>query len=139
MGAARAGLNDHVYIYADGTRQARFMPEDALRLHGMTCAFLEREVREGDVVVTHHCPHPGSVARKFAGDPVTPAFCSDLSEVIEATRPALWIHGHTHTSFDYEAGATRIVCNPHGYFMENSVGFKPGLVVDLQEGFTCRP
>jgi hypothetical protein len=28
--------------------------------------------------------------------------------------PALWIHGHTHDSFDYLVGPTRIVCNPKG-------------------------
>jgi len=27
----------------------------------------------------------------------------------------LWIHGHTHESFDYMVGDTRIVCNPRGY------------------------
>jgi hypothetical protein len=29
-------------------------------------------------------------------------------------RSRLWIHGHTHTSFDYEARGTRVVCNPRG-------------------------
>ena len=29
--------------------------------------------------------------------------------------PALWVHGHTHTSHDYRVGRCRIVCNPRGY------------------------
>ena len=29
---------------------------------------------------------------------------------------ALWVHGHTHDSFDYKVnGHTRVVCNPRGY------------------------
>ena len=28
---------------------------------------------------------------------------------------ALWIHGHTHTAFDYTVDGTRVVCNPRGY------------------------
>jgi hypothetical protein len=30
-------------------------------------------------------------------------------------RAALWIHGHTHDSFDYVVRGTRIVANPRGY------------------------
>lgn len=54
----------------------------------------------------------------------------DLTDVIEDGRPALWVHGHTHDSCDYELGATRIVCNPRGYEDENSA-FDPELVVTL--------
>ncbi len=51
-------------------------------------------------------------------------------ELIERHQPALWVHGHTHTSFDYRIGASRIVCNPHGYGDENEA-FDPGLVLDV--------
>jgi len=27
----------------------------------------------------------------------------------------LWIHGHTHDSFDYAVNGVRVVCNPRGY------------------------
>jgi hypothetical protein len=30
-------------------------------------------------------------------------------------RPRLWVHGHTHTTCDYELGSTRVACNPYGY------------------------
>lgn len=63
----------------------------------------------------HHAPHPGSVAERLANDGLTPCFVSDLLDVIERHRPALWIDGHTHDSFDYRVGRTRIVCNPKGY------------------------
>ena len=67
------------------------------------------------VAVTHHAPHPGSIAARFADDALTPCFVSDLTSVIERHAPNLWIHGHTHDCFDYHVGETRIVCNPKGY------------------------
>jgi hypothetical protein len=54
---------------------------------------------------------------KYAHDKImNGAFASDLDDFI-AYRPQirLWTHGHTHEPFDYEIGATRIVCNPRGY------------------------
>jgi hypothetical protein len=96
------------------------------------------------VVVTHHAPHPDSVARRFENDPLTPAFVSDLSEVIDRWQPALWFHGHTHDNFDYRVGATRIVCNPKGYGpmppgrrIEN-VAFDVGRVVEVCEACDAR-
>ena len=29
--------------------------------------------------------------------------------------PDLWVHGHTHDSFDYVLGWTQVVVNPYGY------------------------
>jgi len=89
------------------------------------------------VVVTHHLPHPRSVHSRYATDPLTPAFCSDLSYLVENSGAELWVHGHTHTSCDYLAGRTRVVCNPKGYgpqarsrIIENDE-FKPDLVVAI--------
>ena len=45
-------------------------------------------------------------------------------------RAALWIHGHTHTAFDYDVRGTRVVCNPRGYPHETT-GFDPALVVTV--------
>jgi Icc-related predicted phosphoesterase len=58
------------------------------------------------------------------------AYASDLSDVIEQGRPALWLHGHTHDSCGYQVGSTRIVCNPRGYEDENPK-FDPALVVKV--------
>jgi Icc-related predicted phosphoesterase len=55
---------------------------------------------------------------------------SDLTAVIEAGRPDLWVHGHVHESFDYHLSDTRIICNPHGYGTENGQ-FDPALVVEV--------
>ena len=88
-------------------------------------------------VVTHHLPHPRSVYQRFADDPVTPAFCSDLSNLVKDSGAALWVHGPTHTSCDYMTGHTRVVCNPKGYGPQARSGvienyaFKPELVIKI--------
>ena len=81
-------------------------------------------------MVTHHAPHWDSVHPRFRSDLVTGAYVSDLSALIEAYQPVLWVHGHTHNSSDYRLGATRIICNPHSYGRENP-DFDGALVVEV--------
>ncbi len=93
---------------------------------------LERKFEGPTVVVTHHLPALTSVAKRYANDPLNPAFASRLEDVIEKYRPELWIHGHTHVPCDYELFDTRIVCNPGGYPGENRrFEFKDDLVVSV--------
>jgi predicted phosphodiesterase len=65
------------------------------------------------VVVTHHAPHPSSIHARFAGHPINAGFVSDLSPLLAGAD--LWLHGHTHDSFDYRVGRCRVVANPAGY------------------------
>jgi predicted phosphodiesterase len=76
---------------------------------------LEAELAPGDVVLTHHLPAPGSIWPRFVGSPLNAFFLCDMTSHIEARRPKLWIHGHTHTRCDYQLGDTRVVANPLGY------------------------
>lgn len=119
-------------------------PEDTIAMHARSRAWLAAEIAAGNgggptVVVTHHAPHRGSLAPRFAEDPVSAAFVSDLAPLMDGEAgapPELWIHGHTHTSFDYRVGTTRVVCNPRGYsrkpggHRENPL-FRPDFVVEV--------
>lgn len=78
-------------------------------------AWLDRELREGDVVVTHHLPTAQSIAPEHFGSQLNRFFLCDVEPLIHARRPQLWMHGHTHSSADYAVGVTRVVCNPYGY------------------------
>jgi Icc-related predicted phosphoesterase len=82
------------------------------------------------VVVTHHGPHRGSVHPRYCDDLLTGGFVSDCEDLILASRPHLWVHGHTHNCADYLVGATRVICNAHGYGNENPA-FDPSLVVEV--------
>jgi Icc-related predicted phosphoesterase len=128
---ARERMNDHKQIARQRNPWQRFVPDMAYRMHQDSRRFIETALKADPiktVVVTHHLPHAKSVPERFKGDLLNAAYASDLSDVIEEGRPALWMHGHTHDSSDYMISATRIVCNPRGYDDENPA-FNPALVV----------
>lgn len=96
-----------------------------------TQKFLNREVRQGDVVVTHYCPSWQSQDPRYLGDPYSEFFIVDSAPLIMRAKPALWLHGHTHCSFDYEIEDTRVVCNPRGYLHFPNRNFDPKKVTEL--------
>ncbi len=67
------------------------------------------------VVVTHHGPSWNSVPDRYKADDVSYGYCNEYYYAIEENGPDVWVHGHTHDSFDYVIGKTRIICNPRGY------------------------
>jgi 3',5'-cyclic AMP phosphodiesterase CpdA len=122
-----------------GASVRRLTPEDTLALHRTQRAWLQRALAEPfdgpTVVVTHHGPHRASLAPRFAADWVSTAFISELPPSFFDV-PVLWIHGHTHASFDYRVGRCRVLCNPRGYQIGRMVvpenpHFDPALVVDV--------
>lgn len=82
----------------------------------------------------HHAPSIMSVAPRYEGDRLSPAFVSDLPDEFFDV-PSVWIHGHTHSSADYVRGRCRVVSNPRGYPLAGggfeNARFDPGFVVDL--------
>lgn len=130
---ARERMNDYRKIAARRSPWKRFVPETAYRMHQDSRRCIETALesdRIPTVVVTHHLPHANSIPARFKGDLLNAAYASDLAQVIEEGRLALWIHGHTHDSADYHLGDTRGVCNPRGYDDENG-RFEPSLVVAI--------
>jgi Icc-related predicted phosphoesterase len=78
--------------------------------------FSAYNIGKDDVIVTHHLPSYQSVPERFMGSAMNSCFVSNGAEkLIYEHSPRLWIHGHTHDSFDYMLGDTRVVCNPVGY------------------------
>lgn len=133
MRRARSGMPGFSLI---AHRGKPFTPEDALRLHEESHDWLAYSLAQPyagkTVVVTHYAPSPGSVHPRLASDPLTPAFVTDLDRLMDASRVALWVHGHTHDAFDYTVQGTRVVCNPRGYAPDRlSEGFRPDLVLEI--------
>lgn len=137
MRAAATGLNDHRRIKWSKRPWRRFRPQEALLLHWRSRAFIETALAKpfpgATVVVTHHAPHPRSIHPGYESDLLSAAFVSDLTALIEAGQPQFWIHGHVHSTFDYQIRATRIVCNPHGYGSNENPRFDPTLILDVGE------
>lgn len=134
-------LNDHRLIrYKEASGHfSRFMPWHAAAEHRLDLAFIRQELSQPHcgptVVVTHHAPHPNSIEPRHQGNPLAPAFTSDLSNVVDEFQPELWIHGHDHGSHDYRVGRTRVFANQAGYpnlhgDRENR-GFNPVCVIEV--------
>lgn len=81
--------------------------------------FLSEHIESDDVVVTHHSPSNQSIPDEYKGSEINCFFVYDCTDVILEKQPKLWLHGHTHSSFDYKIRDTRIAANPLGYPGEN--------------------
>lgn len=120
------------------TRPGTFSPEDALIDHKEMMSFVrsivENERQKKFVVVGHHAPSKQSTKPRYQKDVImNGAYSSDLSEfILDNPQIKLWTHGHTHDTFDYMIGSTRIVCNPRGYYgYEENPSFDPGILVEV--------
>ncbi len=142
---ARRVMNDHRLIRAADDYR-RFAPQYAEIVHRRALSRLDATLAQpfdgATVVVTHHAPAPPSLDDREPRGPLDGAYVSDLTGLIEARRPDLWIHGHVHRRRDYGVGLTRIVANPRGYVTERTFrkarsvevenpDFDPALVVDV--------
>ncbi len=122
-----------------GTRpDSNLTPDDVEALFRLNRAWLRQNLAtpfDGPtVVITHHAPSPKSIHSRFAGSPINTCFVSNSEDLMDEGQPALWIHGHTHNSFDYQVNQTRVVCNPRGYTKDGiteNPGFDPDLVITL--------
>lgn len=136
MDEAAQFMSDYraIDFHAPESARRHLQPADTLAQNQVEREWLLATLHEPfagtTVVVTHHGPSAGSVAEQWADDWLTPSFVSDLpDEYFEV--PALWVHGHTHTSLDYMRGRTRIVCNPRGYRHRDGSFENPAFQSDL--------
>lgn len=136
--AAQGFMRDFTRIFIDDAQREPLTPQHTASLFERHSAWLDERLREPHpgptVVITHHAPATGSIHPRFAGSPVNAAFVSDAQWLLAGDRAQLWVHGHTHDSFDYRVNGTRVVCNPRGYARDGvneNPNFDPGFVVQV--------
>lgn len=135
---AQAMLRDFSRIRCGDDAERLFTPQDAEQLFRQSRDWLARQLDADSglptVVVTHHAPSAGSIHPRYTQLPLNTCFVSRLDDLMGEARAALWIHGHTHDSFDYRVHGTRVVCNPRGYVRdgacENAL-FDPQMQIDI--------
>jgi hypothetical protein len=124
MFSAQRGMNDYNLIYERTYPNVDevVIPEQIGARHeasknALLQLLLERkEVCDTELVImTHHLPSMQSVAGRYADNPCTPAYASNLDDLVDESGAAVWFHGHCHHSMDYYIGNTRVICNPRGY------------------------
>ena len=128
-------VDGHNFIYKHMLNdfcQILNLQQDVYKINQNSVDCLNEHVRIGDVVITHHLPANGSIAERFKNDSFSRFFLCNMEDLIKREKPKLWIHGHTHDSFDYQLEDTRIVCNPYGYFgHEENKSFQDHMVIEL--------
>lgn len=94
-------------------------------------AFLQRELREGDVVMTHHLPTYASISELWRQDTCNPFYAAEMSDLFVDRKPVVWIHGHNHVYEDQKFADTRVLSNPKGYPSKLMRTFDEGMVVEV--------
>jgi Icc-related predicted phosphoesterase len=120
-----SAMNDYrqITMFNESTNMYhRMTPEYTVAQHEKTLAYFSQALANNAgarpvVVVTHHSPSKLSTHPRYASDTLmNGAYSSDLSEfILDHPEIQVWTHGHTHDTFDYMIGQTRVVCNPRGY------------------------
>ncbi|MCR6687080.1 metallophosphoesterase [Pseudoxanthomonas sp.] len=131
-------MNDYRRIRLASQGYRKLKPSDTKQWHFADRTWLTERLSEPfdgpTVVITHMAPSEQSVPEEYRGDIISAAFASHLDHLVE--QADLWIHGHTHTSFDYRIGRGQVVCNPLGYPRgrdgpPENAAFDPNLVVEI--------
>lgn len=120
----KQGMSDFRIIKNDKNNYHSLHPDDVIVRHAKSLEFIKTTVANTSkkvVVVTHHAPSDLSIAECYKDQQLmNGAYRTNLEDFVMDSNINLWCHGHTHHSFDYMLGNTRIVCNPRGY-----VGHEP--------------
>ncbi|MDQ2927488.1 MAG: metallophosphoesterase [Pseudomonadota bacterium] len=138
MAEGRHLMRDFTRIRLAEAADAIFSPDDSAALFERGARWLDTRLdtpHDGPtVVITHHAPSRKSIHPRFARSLLSACFVSDAERLLGDARVQLWIHGHTHDTFDYRVNGTRVVCNPRGYakdgINENS-RFDPDLTIEV--------
>lgn len=135
---AQGFMRDFSRIRTGESPQALFSPAACAGLFDRDARWLAARLaapHEGPtVVITHHAPSARSIHPRFEGSLLNACFVSNAEHLVERSRVQLWVHGHTHDSFDYLLNGTRVLCNPRGYATDGvneNASFNPTLVVEI--------
>ena len=117
------------------TRTGKFTPQASVKEHNAMLDLIDFQATnsyQNIVIIGHHAPSKKSTHPRYQEQTIiNGAYSSDLEEFIQKyPRIKLWVHGHTHDSFDYQVAQCRVVCNPRGYVGHETrtAGYKPKTV-----------
>jgi len=120
-------------------RIKRLRPDDVVVDHKAMLEYIRTIVDDKHnqkfVVVGHHAPSKLSTKPQYKDDyEMNGAYSSELSEfILDYPQIKMWTHGHTHDTFDYLVGSTRVVCNPRGYanYEQRADDFNPNIIFEV--------
>jgi predicted MPP superfamily phosphohydrolase len=81
-------------------------------------SFLQKNIDENTIVITHHLPTSKAVPNRFLQSPLTGFFLCDMEPY--HLHPKMWIFGHTHWHVDFtDKHGTRFLANPLGNIQDS--------------------
>jgi hypothetical protein len=90
--------------------------EFTARLHGHDLRHIVGYTDEHSVVFSHHAPSKMSTHPRYAHQvDINSCYSTDVISKLDR-QPSYWVHGHTHSDFEYLDGETRVLAHPRGYF-----------------------
>ena len=117
---AKAQIPDFntIYMRQENNKLIKFNIELMEKEFQKAYDFIEYELKKNyfdgqKMVITHFAPHEKSVARLFKNNLLNSYWVNNLPELMGFCD--YWVHGHTHTSFNYDIEGTTVLCNPRGY------------------------
>lgn len=132
MMEAEQYMNDYKVIRI-GSNYRKMRAQDTLNFHNQSHNYLLKQLevfKENVFVISHHAPSYQSIPQQFKKN-ANGAYCNDLDNLIlDNPQIKYWVHGHTHTPFDYKIGECRVICNPGGYPSQDT-GFDPHLNISI--------
>lgn len=78
-------------------------------------AFLEENLKEDDILITHHLPSNKSVTPEYVGDEYNCFYVCAIDDLLLERKPCQVFHGHSHTKSVAKLGAIPITSNPMDY------------------------
>ena len=127
MQLAKRRVSDYKrIIHTAGPARRPLEPADTLNYHRASRAFFENAINTSNepvVVISHHGPYLSASGDSFIGDPLSPAYNSDLLGLMRDPVKA-WIFGHTGRCIETWIRQTLVVSNQRGYGSEAFPGFR---------------
>lgn len=124
-------MNDARAIKDKRNAGYRFTAHSHIREHMVSKIHLQDviEFNKPTIVMTHHAPSTLSVHPRYKDDRTNGYYNSDLTALMK-DNVHVWVHGHTHDTFEYTVMDTKVLANPKGYHDENTY-FNPTLTFEL--------
>ena len=109
-------MNDYRCIRVEREHYRKLRPHHTTEVHARHLGWLDERLStpfDGrTIVVTHHAPHPMSLAPDAE---VGAAYASDLTALIKRHQPEHWFFGHTHNEASFRIGRTQFTNVSVGY------------------------
>jgi len=101
MNDFRAILGFHKWVYKQNELNVKYLTEN---------------VQADDIVISHHLPTYAAIDEGYRDNQLNRFYYTEMGNFMVDRRPAMWIHGHSHSSLQKKVGDTLVVRNPQGYY-----------------------